>query len=176
MDAPLHLQYNYEGFGTDKMPATSAASVTSNVLAKEEIIALQQKLTKLCLDTNGVDAVYVKGKTNAVMILQRRTGLVIDGIAGPQTLVKIEHLLKEKGLIGTPGIFRVVTRTFGTLKAAVAAAKETGFGDRVYTGIFTSLSLLRQPGHLLKWNMAITQESNRTARVHNDISPGFNWR
>lgn len=144
-DAP-HLQYNYKGYGTDKMLATSAAAVPVVAMAKDDVLELQQKLTKLGLDTNGMDGVYGKGTTNAVMILQRRTGLVIDGIAGPQTLAKIEQLLKEKGLVGTPGIFRVVTGTFGSPEAAETAAQKMPFNarkgaedNRIYTGVFTSL-------------------------------------
>ncbi|MCM3791068.1 peptidoglycan-binding protein [Domibacillus indicus] len=75
-DAP-HLQYNYKGYGTDKA-LTIAPAPPINVMSKEEILALQEKLTKLGLDTNGVDGIYGKGTTNAVRILQRRTGLTID--------------------------------------------------------------------------------------------------
>ncbi|WP_052728515.1 peptidoglycan-binding protein [Domibacillus tundrae] len=143
-DAP-HLQYNYKGYGTDKA-LTVAAATPINVMSKEEVLALQQNLSKLGLDTNGIDGIYGKGTTNAVMILQRRTELVIDGIAGKTTLDKIDQLLEKKSLVGTPGTFRVVTGTFGTPEAAEAAAKELGFNarkgakdNRVYTGVFTSL-------------------------------------
>lgn len=155
-DAP-HLQFNYQGYGTDKMPATSAAAVPAVAMAKEDIIVLQQKLTKLGLDTNGIDGVYGKGTTNAVMILQRRTGLVVDGIAGPQTLAKVEQLLGEKGLVGTPGIFRVVTGTFATPEAAEAAAKKMKFNarkgaedNRIYTGVFTSLESAEEARALIE--------------------------
>lgn len=143
-DAP-HLQYNYKGYGTDKA-LTVAASAPINVLMKEEIFALQEKLVKLGLDTNGVDGIYGKGTTNAVMILQRRAGLPVDGFASKATLTKIDELLEKKSLVGTPGEFRVYTGTFGTPEAAEKAAKEIGFNarkgandNRVYTGVFTSL-------------------------------------
>ncbi|WP_052475308.1 peptidoglycan-binding protein [Bacillus badius] len=141
-DAP-HLQYNYKGYGTDKY-LTATAAVPVNTLSKDEVKALQEKLAKLGLDTNGIDGIYGKGTTNAVMILQRRTGLAIDGIAGKATLEKIDQLIKEKGLVGTPGKFRVYTGVFGTHEKAEAAAKEIGFNAfakdlRAWTGIFTSL-------------------------------------
>ena len=143
-DAP-HLQYNYKGYGMDKA-LTVAAAAPINVMSKEEVLTLQQNLTKLGLDTNGIDGIYGKGTTNAVMILQRRTGLVADGVAGKTTLAKIDELLKEKSLVGTPGTFRIVTGTFGTPKAAEEVAKKLGFNarkgaedNRVYTGVFTSL-------------------------------------
>ncbi|WP_309087247.1 peptidoglycan-binding protein [Domibacillus sp.] len=144
LDSP-HLQFNYKGYGTDK-GLTVAAAAPINVMSKEETLALQKKLIKLGLDTNGVDGIYGKGTTNAVMILQRRTGLTIDGVARKATLAKIDELLEKKSLVGTPGEFRVVTGTFGTPEAAEVAAKEIGFNarkgandNRVYTGVFTSL-------------------------------------
>ncbi|MCP3764660.1 hypothetical protein NLX67_20170 [Domibacillus sp. A3M-37] len=51
----------------------------------------------------------------------------MDEIAGYTTLAKIDQLLKEKSLVGTPGVFRVVTGTFGTPEAVQTAAKEIGF-------------------------------------------------
>ncbi|MCP3764086.1 peptidoglycan-binding protein [Domibacillus sp. A3M-37] len=131
---------------------------------------MQEKLVKLGLDTNGVDGVYGKGTTNAVMILQRRTGLVIDGIAGNATLAKIDQLLKDKSLVGTPGVFRVVTGTFGTPEAAKAAAKEISFNafkgekdNRVYTGVFTSLESAEEARALINaehgYNLKIRNES-----------------
>ncbi|RJS59326.1 peptidoglycan-binding protein [Bacillus sp. PK3_68] len=56
---------------------------------------LQGKLVKLGYDTGGVDGIYDNATANAVMVLQRRTGLQADGIAGEKTLAKIEELLKE---------------------------------------------------------------------------------
>lgn len=67
------------------------------------------------------------------MILQRRTrrtGLIIDGVAGEATLAKIDQLLKEKSPVGTPGEFRVVTGIFGGPEEAEKAAKELGFNAR----------------------------------------------
>ncbi|MCI2256502.1 peptidoglycan-binding protein [Domibacillus sp. PGB-M46] len=154
-DAP-HLQYNYKGYGTDKV-RTVAAAAPINVMSKEETLTLQEKLTKLGLDTNGVDGIYGKGTTNAVMILQRRTGLAIDGIAGKNTLAKIDELLKQKSLIGTPGTFRVFIGTFGTPEAAEEAAKKVGFNafkgeneNRVYTGVFTSLESAEEARALIE--------------------------
>lgn len=113
------------------------------MMSTGEVKSLQEKLAALGLDTNGIDGIYGKGTTNAVMILQRCTRLAIDGIAGKTTLAKIDQLLEKKSSVGTPGVFRVVTGTFGTLEAA---AKELGFNarkgandNRVYTGVFTSL-------------------------------------
>lgn len=53
--------------------------------------------------------------------------LVIHGIVGNLALTKIDQLLKEKSLIGTSGVFRVLTGTFGTPEVAKAAVKEIGF-------------------------------------------------
>lgn len=126
-------------------------------MSKEEVLSLQQNLANLGLDTNGIDGIYGKGTTNAVMILQRRTGLVVDGVAGKATLVKIDELLKEKSLVGTPGVFRVVTGTFDTPEAAEEAAKKLGFNalkgeneNRVYTGVFTSLESAEEARALIE--------------------------
>lgn len=52
---------------------------------KEEVLALQQNLAKLRLDISGIDGIY---RTNDIMILQHRTGLAIDGVAGKNDLGK----------------------------------------------------------------------------------------
>ena len=83
------MPFNYKGYGTDKILTTAAATLI-NTLSTAEVKALQEKLVKLGLDTNGMDGIYGKSTTNAVMILQRRTGLVIDGIPGE----------KEPGIYG----------------------------------------------------------------------------
>ncbi|OAH53060.1 hypothetical protein AWH48_11925 [Domibacillus aminovorans] len=144
-DAP-HLQYNYKGYGTDKILTTAASAAPVASMTKVEILDLQEKLTALGLDTNGIDGIYGKGTANAILILQRRKNLVMDGIAGKTTLAMIDKLLAEKELIGTPGIFRVVTGVFGSVESAEAAAKTLGFNarkgandNRVYTGVFRSL-------------------------------------
>ncbi|WP_144289507.1 peptidoglycan-binding domain-containing protein [Domibacillus epiphyticus] len=71
MVAP-HLQCNYKGYSADKA-LTLAAAAPINVMNTEEVKVLQEKLTKLWLDTNGIGGIYGKGTTNIVMLLQRRT-------------------------------------------------------------------------------------------------------
>lgn len=153
-DAP-HLQFNYKGYGTNKF-LTTAASAPINVLMKEEVLALQQKLVKLgqwgrwhlrkrhhqCCDDPA--APY-------------RAGLAIDGVAGKTTLAKIDELLKKKSFVGTQGIFRVITGTFGTPEVAEKAAKVLSFNarkgtedNRVYTGVFTLLESAEEARALIE--------------------------
>lgn len=153
-DAP-HLQFNYRGYGTDKVLTVSAASVAPVVTPKtyletgdtgEKVKALQEKLNMLGIDTNGIDGVYGKGTANAVMILQRRTSLEPDGICGVKTLAKIDELVKDLlPAKEATGEYRIYTGLFKTKESAEASAKEIGYNAfekelRVWTGTFTTLS------------------------------------
>lgn len=90
----------------------------------EQVKALQDKLTRLGYDMGGVDGIYGKATANAVMILQRRTGLVPDGLAGRETISMVDLLLKrdtqETG--DDKGKYRIFTGVFDSKKSAEAAA------------------------------------------------------
>lgn len=114
----------------------------------DKVKQLQIDLVKLGYDTGGVDGIYGKATANAVMVLQRRTGLAADGIAGENTLAKIKVLLEQEAKSSTPGKYRVYTGAFKTKEEAEKQAKLIGEklgykpfpkDKRVWTGQFTSL-------------------------------------
>lgn len=53
----------------------------------DEVRAIQKKLKSLGLYSGAVDGIYGKGTQTAVRAFQKQTGLAIDGIAGPKTLL-----------------------------------------------------------------------------------------
>ena len=55
----------------------------------EQVRAMQQALTDLGYDTNGVDGKFGRGTENAVRQFQASKGLVADGLAGHQTLTAL---------------------------------------------------------------------------------------
>ena len=57
----------------------------------DEVIKLQQNLTKLGLYTGTISGHYGSITEAAVMNFQRKNGLSADGIAGAKTLAKIEE-------------------------------------------------------------------------------------
>lgn len=69
--------------------------LTTNAMSKigsrgEEVKKIQQKLTELGIFNDKIDGIYGKKTSNAVKIFQKNNGLQEDGIAGPQTLKKLE--------------------------------------------------------------------------------------
>ena len=57
-----------------------------------DVKALQESLTRLGYDTNGVDGIFGSGTNNAVKQFQRTNGLKVDGIVGPATIAKINEV------------------------------------------------------------------------------------
>lgn len=147
-DSP-HLQYNYKGYGTDKILDSTHAYIKAESTPKDylelndrgdKVKALQQKLVTLGYDTNGIDGIYGKATANAVMTLQRRTGIATDGIAGRETMAMIDLLVKrEQSAEQTKKEETVVAEQYKK-DAAVSPrfeeaqkwAKENGISDGTY--------------------------------------------
>lgn len=113
----------------------------------DKVKELQQNLITLGLELEA-DGIYGKDTANAVMTLQRRTGLDADGIAGTETLAKIKVLLERDAKASTPGTYRVYTGVFSSeeeaQKQADAISGKLGYQPfvkerRVWTGAFNSL-------------------------------------
>jgi peptidoglycan hydrolase-like protein with peptidoglycan-binding domain len=75
-------------------PTTSPAPVSR----PNQTMSLQKSLYVLGFlsKSSDVDGIYGNVTKTAVMNLQKKTGLVVDGIVGPKTLAVIEKLLTSK--------------------------------------------------------------------------------
>lgn len=152
-----HFEYTFglslASLQAGKRPAGTTTMASRSYLQRgdsgNDVKTLQENLIKLGIDPGGADGIYGTGTMNAVMILQRRTGLEVDGMTGQDTLAKITELIKREEEQTILGRFRVGTGTFtskdGAQKAAALIQQETGFnafpdevGTRVWTGIFTT--------------------------------------
>ena len=76
--------------------SSSSSSVSGSAILRygtrsDEVIKLQQNLTKLGLYTGTISGHYGSITEAAVMNFQRKNGLSADGIAGAKTLAKIEE-------------------------------------------------------------------------------------
>ena len=76
--------------------SSSSSSVSSSAILRygtrsDEVLKLQQNLTKLGLYTGTISGHYGSITEAAVMNFQRKNGLSADGIAGAKTLAKIEE-------------------------------------------------------------------------------------
>lgn len=60
-----------------------------------EVKALQEKLNSLGFNCGAADGIFGPKTEAAVKAFQQAHGLTVDGIAGPQTLAKIEELLNK---------------------------------------------------------------------------------
>ena len=70
----------------------------------EQVRAMQQALTDLGFDTNGVDSKFGRGTENAVKRFQKSKGLVADGLAGHNTLTALYNSAGENPqATATPG-------------------------------------------------------------------------
>ena len=92
----------YTASGSSSSSSSSAASSSSSSSVSgssilrygtrsDEVIKLQQNLTKLGLYTGTISGHYGSITEAAVMNFQRKNGLSADGIAGAKTLAKIEE-------------------------------------------------------------------------------------
>lgn len=152
-----HFEYTFglslAALQAGKRPARSTTMAARSYLQRGDsgnnVKILQENLISLGIDPGSADGIYGTGTMNAVMILQRRTGLEVDGMAGQDTLEKIDELLKREEEQIISGRFRVGTGIFtskdGAKKAADLIEQETGFtafpdegGTRAWTGIFTT--------------------------------------
>ena len=76
--------------------SSSSSSVSGSAILRygtrsDEVLKLQQNLTKLGLYTGTISGHYGSITEAAVMNFQRKNGLSADGIAGAKTLAKIEE-------------------------------------------------------------------------------------
>ncbi|MGG6447353.1 peptidoglycan-binding protein [Pseudobacillus badius] len=98
-----HFEYTFglslAALQAGKRPSGSATIALRKYLQEgdrgSKVKELQSKLVQLGYDIDSVDGIYGQATANAVMVLQRRTGLTADGIAGEKTMAKIEELLKK---------------------------------------------------------------------------------
>lgn len=93
--ARLQAECNRQGFSNQKVdgipgPSTLKGCPLLEWGAKGEITKLlQEKLTALGYNTNGVDGIFGNGTRNAVVKFQRDNGLSSDGIVGKNTWSKL---------------------------------------------------------------------------------------
>lgn len=89
-------------FGVSKPNKKIGSEVTTMILREGDknasVETLQENLIKLGfkLPQYGADGDYGEETKNAVIAFQKKYGLEVDGVAGPQTLGKIAALLKPK--------------------------------------------------------------------------------
>ena len=91
----------YTASGSSSSSSSSASSSSSSSVSgsailrygtrSDEVLKLQQNLTKLGLYTGTISGHYGSITEAAVMNFQRKNGLSADGIAGAKTLAKIEE-------------------------------------------------------------------------------------
>ena len=89
----------------------------------EQVRVMQQALTNLGFDTNGVDGKFGRGTENAVKSFQRSKGLVADGLAGHITLT---------ALYGSTGETPQATATPETSATATPAPSNGNSGSGSY--------------------------------------------
>ncbi|RYL87567.1 3D domain-containing protein [Sporolactobacillus sp. THM19-2] len=67
--------------------------------AGQEVLSLQKMLKKLGYYEGKVDGIYGRGTGLGVSVLQKKTGITVDGVTGPETWKSIENLLirQKKG-------------------------------------------------------------------------------
>lgn len=63
----------------------------------EAVKKLQESLNRLGFNCGAVDGIFGRNTESAVKTFQKAYGLMVDGIAGPATLGKIDELLKDNG-------------------------------------------------------------------------------
>jgi len=99
----MKVKYNYVwgkmGISIQQANSMSYFSNTNQVLKKsssynESVVSLQKDLTAIGYSTNGVDGYFGDNTKAAVTAFQNAYGLDADGIAGAQTLGKINELIK----------------------------------------------------------------------------------
>ncbi|MFR1517229.1 MAG: spore cortex-lytic enzyme [Clostridia bacterium] len=93
--------------GNDRTHSESAATEISDVLSKRgstgtEVRNIQKKLKNWGYYTGSVDGIYGKLTEDAVRYFQRTNGLVIDGIAGKNTLAAM-GISSSSGSSGSSG-------------------------------------------------------------------------
>lgn len=91
-----------------KQPWNSSATI--NALSKAEVKEIQQQLADLGYDLGsyGVDGSYGKDTYNAVRAFQEKTGLTVDGVAGPKTRAALRPG-KGPGLDASSAVFDLAT-------------------------------------------------------------------
>lgn len=69
---------------------TASAATLALGARGEEVKKLQQVLSEKGYDVGAIDGIYGKKTKEAVIAFQKENGLKVDGIAGPETLGKLE--------------------------------------------------------------------------------------
>ena len=132
--------------------SSSSSSVSGSAILRygtrsDEVIRLQQNLTKLGLYTGTISGHYGSITEAAVMNFQRKNGLSADGIAGAKTLAKIEE--KVNGSSSSSSSNAAANSSNGLLKYGVRSdavrtlqqnLKTLGYYDGSVTGNFGRLT------------------------------------
>ena len=141
--------------------SSSSSSVSGSAILRygtrsDEVLKLQQNLTKLGLYTGTISGHYGSITEAAVMNFQRKNGLSADGIAGAKTLAKIEEKVNGTSSSSSSGSSsssssssNVAANSSGLLKYGVRSdavrtlqqnLKTLGYYDGSVTGNFGRLT------------------------------------
>lgn len=93
-----------KGKATSTKPSTTSSSnvweTSARIkgMSKETVKSIQTKLVKAgySVGSYGVDGSYKQGTTTAVKEFQKKNGLTVDGVAGPNTVKKLDAVIKSK--------------------------------------------------------------------------------
>lgn len=104
VDKP-HLQFNYKGYGTDTFGKKATVSTSSKAPAKNylengdegaDVTDLQKKLNKIGGYKLVEDGIFGKKTEDAVRDFQKKYKLSVDGLAGKNTIAKLDSEIKAK--------------------------------------------------------------------------------
>ena len=102
----------------------------------DDVRELQRDLTGIGYDTYGVDGIFGPKTLNAVQSFQKANGLVVDGIAGPNTKAKLTELVSQKGftytVVSGDSLWLLANR-YGSTVAAIKQANGLT-SDIIYVG------------------------------------------
>lgn len=150
------VKQEYDACLGKTVSASVAKPVTNSkyagVLLKEgskgdQVKELQDKLLRLGINVD-VDSVFGRGTSNAVMIFQGRVGLEKDGLAGENTLTKLDETLAKRDLLNPKeeiSEYKIYTGVLKDEKQAEELAAKIGYNayvqdGRIWTGTFRLLS------------------------------------
>ena len=118
------------------MPAAFSDTLRSGSRGSE-VVALQTALKNLGYYTKSIDGIYGKGTIAAVKSFQKKTGLKVDGVAGPKTLA----MLFGEGAEDTPTTPAAYTALSSgargsQVRALQTALKNLGYYAKSIDGIY----------------------------------------